>query len=610
MHYIGFQPVKMPVFEKRQISSGGVSMKKTAKIALALIACLLLCAAALLSSLQIVAGKILQKSAAVYDLRDRDLTAQEAAQLKQQYPEKEILWSVPFQGAKYSSDITALTVTSLTAEEAKDLDAFSGLSTVEAAGCRDYDALLLLAQRRPDCRVHYTLTLNGKTLDSEITQISYSDDDIRELTQALAYLPKVDSVTLESQTVDAVQLSKLEESFPGIRWTVSMELGGQQIDNHTRQLDLSGVHVTFGELAQKLPLLQELKELNLTGCSLAEEELKSVISAYPAIRVQCILTFCGQTFSTDCPEIDLTEAKDVTAQALREGIPCFYQLKKVILGHTKISNEELDKINHSFPDTEVVWWMYLGSTAIRTDARFYYPAKVTAGNLPKNDEMKKLRYCTKLEAIDIGHSETAECDWLAYTPHVKYLIIADTIISDLSPLAGLKELVYLEMFRCRATDYTPLLSCTALQDLNLGGTFGDPDIIRQMTWLHNLYWARGLDEKEIPANVLSLADDLPDTNVEIHITGGNLLYGWRYVPHYYAFRDFIGAVFFNQDQTAKYWGEDAQRILQCDDTDDLDASQVLAEIVHERMERGDAIPGIKNIGSDKAQRLYESLKQG
>ena len=90
-------------------------------------------------------------------------------------------------------------------------------------------------------------------------------------------------------------------------------------------------------------------------------------------------------------------------------------------------------------------------------------------------------------------------------------------------------------------DYSPLLGCTGLEDLNLGYTYGDPAPIAKMTWLRNLWWGgihhvpwyRGED----PAALLR--QGLPNTKLMFY-AGSSTGLGWRELPHYYEMRDRIG----------------------------------------------------------------------
>lgn len=290
-------------------------------------------------------------------------------------------------------------------------------------------------------------------------------------------------------------------------------------------------------------------------------------------------------------------------------LPYFPKLQKLIMSDCGIDDEAMDALNRRYPEISIVWTVQIGIVPVRTDDVIFFPAGVSESNMPSNEELKKLRYCTEMVAVDIGHAKATECEWLEYMPHVRYLILADTLITDLTPLSNLKELVYLEIFRMDLHDYSPLLGCTALQDLNIGTTYADPEPISQMTWLHNLQWNHGADDPETRDAVLQLAEQLPDTNVTID-TWRNVGGAWRYLPNYYVFRDLIGGKYFNQLFPSLFWGDrDAAKILGCEQNKSKFAGDVLAEIVRKRIDSGEPIVGVKNIGSEKAEVLYQTLVQ-
>ena len=124
-------------------------------------------------------------------------------------------------------------------------------------------------------------------------------------------------------------------------------------------------------------------------------------------------------------------------------------------------------------------------------------------------------------------------------PHLKYLIIADTSISDITPLTGLEELVYLEMFLSPIRDFSPLLTLTSLEDLNICYTFGDPKIIAQMTWLKNVWWGYWEDINLSYNSMQMLREAIPDCNF-CFVTKSSTGMGWRKLPNYYAQRDAFG----------------------------------------------------------------------
>ena len=144
------------------------------------------------------------------------------------------------------------------------------------------------------------------------------------------------------------------------------------------------------------------------------------------------------------------------------------------------------------------------------------------------DKLKKIKIFETF--ANLGSEITDEF----YDELEESLILADTGITDISPVGNLKELIYLEIFMTSVSDFSPLVTCTSLQDLNVCWTYGKPDEIKEMTWLKNLWWC-GISGY----GVQLLHEALPDTRLEYGFTsstGG----GWRQLENYYAQRDLFG----------------------------------------------------------------------
>lgn len=566
-------------------------------------------AAAFCTSFQRVDGKLFPRNGKILDFTDTSLSAQRYEELQSRFPDKEILWLVPFQGERYPQDTRELTVEHLTAEEVGYLDYLPNLTRVDGSRCRDTDALRLLQQRRPECRVEYRVELDGLQISNEDTQLTYTKGDLKPLADALGMLPKLQSVTLAALPEKA-SLDALEKQYPNVDFQLNIPLGTGSYSRNTESLDLTGQTVDFAQLQTVMPFFGRLHSLNLTDVNFTEEEKRTLIQENPDVEILCSLKVCGQTYRTDETVLNLKEI-NYTLADLQDILANFSNLEKLVLGSTRISSNQLDTLNREYPDTDVVWNISIGGKTLSTDITFYYPAKQFGTNLPGDQELQKLRYCPKLVAVDIGHSPATECSWLEATPDVKYLIIADTPISDLTPVGTLKKLVYLEAFSTRIKDYSPLLGCTALQDINIGSTHGDPEPLSHMTWLHNLRWKHGLKDPETYDRVLALVDQLPDTNVYLPNDEVNIGGDWRYLPHYYVFRNFIGGFYLNQQLAAGYWGsEDKHKIMSTDNSSQpTAAAEVLTEIIQRRLENGEPIPCVKNRDSEKVQILLQSLKQ-
>lgn len=206
--------------------------------------------------------------------------------------------------------------------------------------------------------------------------------------------------------------------------------------------------------------------------------------------------------------------------------------EKLIMYGAWLDNEKMAQFreNHR-EDYKVVWSVRCGPLAAQTDARSFMPTKhYVVENGFADWHAYNLRYCEEMVCMDFGHMLISDLEFAAYMPELKYLIITLTPVYDVTPLANCKKLVFLEMDWSYVTDYSPLQECTALEDLNIGETYGKIDPVLEMTWLKNL-WLVGM--KQDYYNQAAAA--LPDTNIGYYY--GNPDDGWRELPNYFAMRD-------------------------------------------------------------------------
>lgn len=457
-------------------------------------------------------------------------------------------------------------------------------------------------QKKADNRIR----VGSISCDALAQELTVADANPAELEEILPQLTELRKLTLEGILPDATALIHLQARYPEVAFAFQLRIWGRTYSSDTRVLDLADTDATMEELSLVIPLFRRLEELSVIGSNLTDADAMELANNYTDILVRFEIPLAGQRFATDCEEIDISGAT-VTMEEVEDVLPYFRRLKKLDMSFCGFSNEEMDALNQRHPEVSIVWTLKIGEARTRTDATYFYPAEVNY--YPTSQEMEQLKYCHDMIAVDIGHTRATDCEFLWYMPKVKYLILADTGITDITPVGNLKELIYLELFNLKIDDYSPLLHCTKLQDLNIGTTYADPEPLTKMTWLHNLQWHRSDQNPETKKAVLKLPEQLPDTHVELfpRKKARNIGGPWRYIPNYYVFRDLIGATYFNQDQIADYWGhEDAARILACDGGKAFSAP-VLAQIVRERIDNGEPIIGIKDSSSEKAEILYETL---
>lgn len=450
------------------------------------------------------------------------------------------------------------------------------------------------------------ITVGNIRCETTAQELRVVDAEITELEELLMQLPQLKILYLEGKVPSGQELAGLKAQFPELSVVCRVVIAGQTVSTDTEHLDLTNAAVSAKELNELLPLFDKVNELTLTGTGLSDEEKMALADNLSGVMVRCELPLAGQYFMTDSPEIDISRCP-VTVEEVERMLPYFPKVEKLIMSFCGIADEEMDALNRRHPEVSIVWTVAVGPIKVRTDAIYFYPAEYNYS--PSNEELKNLRYCTEMIAVDLGHTGVRDCDFLWYMPHVKYLILADTKVKDITPLGNLKELIYLELFTVNVTDYSPLLGCTKLQDLNIGTTHGDPAPLSQMTWLHNLQWHRADQDPEHREAIMKLPEQLPDTNVvlypqkEVRNIGGP----WRYLPNYYVFRDIIGAIYFNQERIKEHWGDEDGALIMACSGGDFSSASTLAQIVRKRIDNGEPIPGIKNVGSEKAEVLYQTL---
>lgn len=472
------------------------------------------------------------------DLRPITVTPEEYEALRLLLPDRSILWELPFQDRKLPLDTQSLTVSTLTLEEVVLLDYLPGLSSVYAWECRDHEALLALQARRPDCKVFYNVEIDGTLFDCETTALFLRDAEKLDLEQLLSGFPRLRDVRFTGDLPSVEQLALLAERFPEVCFTWEVTLGDVTADSGDQTLTLpEGGGLPLSRLDQLLRYLPALTTLDLGAIDQPEEALLALERGHPGLTILWDMEILGQRFHRGATEVDLTGIPVTDVAALEERLLMMPELERVILSDCGLSSPEMDALDQRHPDIRFIWTVDLGGIPLRTDATWFCPNKYYIK--VSDRDLEDLRYCYDMVCIDIGHNrDVTHCQWAANMPHLRYLVIADTNIKDLSPLAGLEELVFLEVFTSPVRDYTPLLQCPGLEDLNLGYTYGDPTPVIGMTWLKRLWWPGSL--RVLNWNVRNqLRTAMPDAKMNF-VAGSSTGEGWRAGEHYYAMRDMMG----------------------------------------------------------------------
>lgn len=440
----------------------------------------------------------------------------------------------PVDESWYEQTIESIDLSGQPLEDLTQLQAFPGLKEIDLRDtkltCEEYDQVRAWF---PDAAILWDIPFQGNYYDmatDSLTLTSLTEEDMA----VLPYFTALKEISAE-KCPDYENLHALRQQRPEVKFFYRVPLGEERLRYDESELTLPGIQAE--ELFEVLPYLTGLQKVELVAPLAPADVILPMVEAYPQIDFSWELELAGFAVNEQTETLDLAGIP-MTVEEMDAVLPYLLNLKYVDMSFCGISNEEMDALNRRYENVQIVWTVMLGwNYYIRTDATTFMPGKDEY--YPWGDHLYNLRYCTEMYAIDLGHSSISNCDFVAFMPHLKYLILADSTVRDLTPLTGLTELVYLEIFMMNVYDLSPLLTLTALEDLNLAYTSGDPNIIAQMTWLKNVWWVHTEKKMLTAEQQQMLREANPDCYYDFtspSSTGG----GWRELPNYYAQRDAFG----------------------------------------------------------------------
>lgn len=435
---------------------------------------------------------------------------------------------------KYNLTISSLDLSGTTVTqweklpELKDLRELNlqdtGLTTEQ------YDAL---SAALPGCTISWSVPMGENYVAWDIGELSLPTFTPEDLAQ-MAYLPRLTRLHAASLESDSL-IDEVRSRYAGLEFSYDLAVCGKTYPHTAETLDLSDA--TAEELAAKLPYLPHVTTVNLTGQVPANEDMIPLIETFPQITFVFDFEVFGVATNSMADFLDLSYIQFSDTSEIDAIMPLFYNLSKVDMLYCGIPNEEMGALNGRYPDTLFVWMVKLHRKEFRTDITELIPVKhdvwITDVDCPN------LCYFTELVALDLGHMHIHSCEFVAHMPKLKYLVLADSPLSDFSPLAGLENLIFLELFLCPIEDYTPLTTLKNLQDLNICYTSADPTPLMEMTWLNTLWFSQPMYHPMSWEQEQALRSALPNTRIRLE-SGSSTGAGWRELQNYYDMRDTLG----------------------------------------------------------------------
>jgi len=481
------------------------------------------------------------------DLRGEDISEAHYLAVQSQLPNCEIIWNVPFQNGRQSSDSAQLAISTLNEEDIRVLKSyFPKLKRIDAGACQDYPQLVQLSLVLPECEVAYQVVLGNVLADpnAETLTLEPGTFGFETLMANLVYLPRLQSIHFPTAELTLEQQEELKAAYPQIAVSSTVTILGKEYDDKTTVLDLSSMKsADVEEVSAKLAMLPNLNEVQLMSTASASyltlEDVKKLNGAAPDVVFHYSFDFYGVSISTADKEVilkNITVEDPAFPQQIRNLLSVMENCQRFVLDargpYDKIwkviSDEEMAKIREEYRDkTKVVWRVYFGDNgSTLTDAQV-----IRAVYGLTDDNSKDLIYCENVRYLDVGHNEFLDyMEFLSGMKDLEVAILSGAPLKDLSPIAACKNLKFLEIANCLyLPDINALKECTQLEMLNISFTkFEDMSVLNDLNLTHLTSVKNSFVSRNEPEEALQAFIDTHPNCWTVYEGEQPYGVGWRY----------------------------------------------------------------------------------
>lgn len=281
--------------------------------------------------------------------------------------------------------------------------------------------------------------------------------------------------------------------------------------------------------------LTGVKVLDMRSVRMSTEAMVAVHEGLEGITLQCMVPM-GENDPVDSTLTDL----NLDALKGRIYYTHFMGALQVMTGLTHVTMynhsfkiPQMEDILAKYPHIAFDWTIHLDNYKIRTDSTAFSTWKGTQEPRYTAEDLDVLKYCKNLLALDVGHNNVYDLSFIPrYWPKLRWLICIGSKrkLTDISPLAGLEDLEYLELFTQNITDISALANKKKLTDLNLVlNDITDLTPLHSCTSLQRVFISlnRHLPQEQIDALQRALPNCRINYTVD-HPTGDY----WRVGSHY------------------------------------------------------------------------------
>lgn len=277
------------------------------------------------------------------------------------------------------------------------------------------------------------------------------------------------------------------------------------------------------EMTEMTEEIERVTVLEVEPVAMEQEQSVEEVEPEP---VEYEVQILDQTHLNSVTELCFNDYQIDDIEGFVEALIPFYQLERVEMCNTNLSNEIMENLCNLFPNTKFVWVVHCAGFSVRTDAVAFSTMFTGYGRDPYTEaDFEVLKYCTDLEALDIGHHSIKDISFIKDLKKLKIVIIAINRIEDISCLAGLTDITYLELFLNSIVDLSPLEKLVNIEHLNLchNKKLGEIEPILHYTNLQRLWISYCNLTKE---EIARIKEAYPNARLEFDVYE-SVEAGWR-----------------------------------------------------------------------------------
>ena len=386
------------------------------------------------------------------------------------------------------------------------------------------------------------ITFLGKRYRNTITNLDLSnlpinDDDSWE--DALAQFKRLKRVTIKDKTIPISKKIQLEERYPNITFDIvtTVDVQGNTFKDNAEFIEIKNDNIDEN-IINELSYFKSLKQVKFSKKFTDKNIQLELMQKYPFVEFNWNVLIANKVENSMITKLDLSNTTINNVMDFKESLSLLPNLVYLDLSDTNLDNETLYNLRNDFPSIKIVWKIYFSVWSMKTDQVAFSVLIKNFNYYPLTEkDLELFKYCTDLQALDVGHQNITDISAIGkYLPNLRILILADNPVKDLTPLANLKHLHYLEIFLTNVRDLSPLAANKELVDLNISNNFiNNIDVLLEndfpsleRLWMGNIY----LKKKDSEA----LSIKYPNTEI-LNYGTGSTDFGWRTHERYYAMID-------------------------------------------------------------------------